>query len=103
LPLNSEFHVKTKKFSRHRLTRFLFKDQAKEYGNFLKENGIDEIVFFQRNRNYVQEQDMGFVRQLNHSELVPERIRPPKYTISDIWNRHGPRHYKSLGLVKDNN
>ncbi len=48
----------------YKVTRFLFGEQAKPYGEFLQVNGITNVPFYVADKDYVQKQDKAFGRAL---------------------------------------
>ena len=61
--------IPTDQFDEYNLTRWAFEDQAKDYGLFLKENGIDEMPVLLVPEDYVDMQEKPFVTQLWLSRL----------------------------------
>jgi len=55
--------VPTKRFGDDEVTRFLFKEFAKEYGEFLKEAGVSEMPFYVVDQDYAQKQTKPFAAQ----------------------------------------
>ena len=64
LPGKKDYEIPTNRFNEDELTLFLFKDQAENYGNFLKENGIDEMPVWLVDRNYVDSKEKAILTQL---------------------------------------
>ena len=58
------YKIPTNRFNEDELTLFLFKDQAENYGNFLKENGIDKMPVWLVDRNYVDSEERVILTQL---------------------------------------
>lgn len=55
--------IPTDEFEDNRLTRFAFGKFARDYGDFLRKNGIHEITLFVPEQNYVQNYE-AFARQV---------------------------------------
>ena len=53
LPERKNYEILTEKFNEDELTLFLFKDQAENYGKFLRKNGINELSIQLVDKNYV--------------------------------------------------
>jgi hypothetical protein len=56
--------IPTNTFGNDKLTAWLFEDQAKEYGLFLKENKIDEMSLYFDDQDYVDSQEESYANQL---------------------------------------
>ena len=56
--------IPTNRFGNDKLTTWLFEDQAKDYGLFLKENGINEMPLFFNDQDYINKQKSPYANQL---------------------------------------
>ena len=56
--------ILTTRFGEEALTNWAFDDQAKDYGLFLKENGINEMPVWLVDKSYIDKQDKPFATQL---------------------------------------
>jgi hypothetical protein len=99
------FDISTKRFADDELTRFLFEDNAKDYGALLSSEGIEEFPIRLTYRNYVNRESEPFVEQLysygierfgDHHGLISldlNRIRnvrgviPPQILRRDVESR----------------
>ena len=64
LPKRENYKVPTNKFNDDKLTLFLFKDQAENYGNFLRDNKINEMLVWLIDKSYVDSQKGTTLTQL---------------------------------------
>ena len=64
LPKRENYEIPTNKFNENELTLFLFKDQAENYGNFLRENEISEMPVWLLDKNYVNSKEGSILTQL---------------------------------------
>jgi len=63
-PKRENYEIPTNEFNENELTLFLFKDQAENYGNFLKENEINEMPVWLLDKNYVNSKEGSILTQL---------------------------------------
>ena len=64
LPERKNYEIPINSFNNNDLIRFLFKDQAENYGKFLIENKIKEIPVWLVNKNYIGSQEGTALIQL---------------------------------------
>ncbi len=62
-------NIPVEAFGDEDVTSFLFRDKAKEYGQFLKENGIKRVPLYVVGKAYAQKQDRAFSRALWANDL----------------------------------
>jgi len=77
--------IPTKDFAKNELTKYLFEDIAKEYGDFLSEKGVEYLpVSFDR-----MAQGQPLVFPICHSPLLPNQYFYPKTGIDFLDNSDG--------------
>jgi len=65
LKQRKSYEIPTNRFGEDEVTRWAFKDQAEDYGEFLRENGVDEMpVWLVGDQDYTNNQSKPFARQL---------------------------------------
>ena len=64
LPKRENYGIPTNRFNENELALFLFKDQAENYGNYLKKEGISAIPIMLIDKNYVDSNEKTFLTQL---------------------------------------
>lgn len=64
LAQTENFEIPTDRFNEEETTLWLFKDQAKAYGDYLKVNGIKKMLVWLVGKSYTKDQKKPFERQL---------------------------------------
>ncbi len=70
IPKRESYEIPTTAFNEDELTLFLFKDQAEDYGMFLRENKVSETSVFLFDKNYIDSQEESILTQLWLRDLV---------------------------------
>lgn len=81
------FEIPTNRFKDEELSLWLFGDQAEAYGNFLKENNINEMPVWLVSQDHVNNQKQSFARQLWLHYLVIRSDLSGDYRTLNYVNR----------------